>query len=132
VASAFLDTNVLVYAMLQADARSNRARDLLAHSGLISVQVLNEFTHVAHRKLRRPWADVREALAMLRVLFPSPLPLTVDTHDMAVTLAERTGYTTYDALIIASALEGGCDVLYSEDLQDGQVIEGRLRIVNPF
>lgn len=130
--TAFLDTNILIYATLQPDPRSEAARSLLAQRGVISVQVLNEFASVAHRKLRRPWPDITRALAAIRVLFPQPRPITVDTHEAAVAIAERSGYHLYDALIIASALDAGCATLLSEDLQDGQVIEGRLTISNPF
>ena len=58
----FLDTNVLVYAALQPDPRSETARALVARRGMISVQVLNEFVNVAHRKLRRPWPEITKAL----------------------------------------------------------------------
>ena len=128
----FLDTNVLVTAALQPDPRSDAARALLRAGGVVSVQVLNEFANVARRKLRRPWPEVRHALAAVYALCPAPRPLTVATHEAALALAERTGYAVYDALILASALEAGCDIVCSEDLQDGQVIDGRLTIRNPF
>ena len=60
------------------------------------------------------------------------MPLTLDTHDSAVHIAQRYGYRIYDALVAASAIEANCDTLYSENLQDGQVIEDRLTIRNPF
>ncbi|MGA3400485.1 MAG: PIN domain-containing protein [Acetobacteraceae bacterium] len=128
----FLDSNVLIYAALQPDARSDAARALLARRGTISVQVLNEFANVAHRKLRRSWEEIAQALAGIRVLCLPPLPITAALHEAAVGVAARTGYQFYDALIIASALDAGCTTLFSEDLQDGQVIEGRLTIRNPF
>ncbi|MCK8788053.1 PIN domain-containing protein [Roseomonas sp. NAR14] len=128
----FLDTNVLLCAALQPDPRSDAARALLARGGVISVQVLNEFTAVARRKLRRPWPEVGRALAAIRTLCPAPQPLTLAVHDAALGLAETLGYTIDDALILASALEAGCDTLLSQDLQDGQMIEGRLTIRNPF
>jgi predicted nucleic acid-binding protein len=128
----FLDTNILVYAALQPDARSDQARALLAGRGLISVQVLSEFVNVASCKLKQPWPSVREALRLIRLLCPSVLPLTADTHEQALEIAERTGYRFFDALIIASALEGGCDTLFSEDLQAGHVVDRRLAIRNPF
>ena len=129
---AFLDTNLLIHAALQPDARSDRARAVLAEGGVISVQVLNEFANVARRKLLRPWPEVRRALADIRALCPPPLPLTVATHEAALGVAERLGYRLYDSLIMASALEAGCATLYSEDMQDGQVVEGRLTIRDPF
>ncbi|HME25208.1 MAG TPA: PIN domain-containing protein [Acetobacteraceae bacterium] len=128
----FFDTNILIYAALQPDPRSEVARDLLAQRGVISVQVLNEFASVAHRKLRRPWSEITRALAAIRVFCPSPQPITVSTHEAALAIAERSGYQLFDALIIAAALDAGCVTLFTEDLQDGQVIEGRLTIRNPF
>jgi predicted nucleic acid-binding protein len=60
------------------------------------------------------------------------LPLTADTHERALEIAECSGYRFFDGLIIASALDAGCDTLFSEDLEAGQVIDGRLTIRNPF
>ena len=128
----FLDTNVVLYAFRQGDARSQRAEILLAVGGTLSVQVLNEFVNVARRKLNKSWAEVRRALAILRVFCPYPSPVTIETHDRAVQIAERYGYSIFDSLIVAAALERQCETLYSEDLQASQVIEGRLRVRNPF
>lgn len=128
----FLDTNLLVYAALEPDPRSDRARDLLAAGGMISVQVLNEFASVARRKLRRPWPEIEQALRAIRSFCPAPLPLTLALHDAALAIAARHGVAVYDALIVAAALQAGCDRLLTEDLQDGLVIEGRLTVHNPF
>ena len=128
----FLDTNVVLYAFRQGDARSQRAEILLAAGGTLSVQVLNEFVNVARRKLNKRWEEVRRALGILRVFCPDPAPVTIETHDRAVQIAERYGYSIFDSLIVAAALERQCEILYSEDLQAGQVIEGRLRVKNPF
>jgi predicted nucleic acid-binding protein len=122
----------LLYAALQPDRRSEAARALLARRGTISVQVLNEFANVAHRKLRRPWPDIVRALDAVRVLCAPPLPITAALHAAALGIAARTGYQFYDALIIAAARAAGCGILFSEDLQDGQVIDGQLTIRNPF
>jgi predicted nucleic acid-binding protein len=128
----FFDTNVLLYTIGQDDARTPTAEALLLRGGLISVQVLNELASVAYRKLRMPWPEVTEALAAIRILCPSPLPITEETHDAALRLAEQHGFHIYDALIVVAALEADCVTLYTEDLQDGQVIDGRLTIRNPF
>jgi len=128
----FFDTNVLVYALGQQDDRTPAAEALLAAGGVISVQVLNELAAVAHRKLKMPWADVAEALDAIKALCPSPVPLTLATHDLALRLAVSHGYHVYDGLIIAAALESECTTLYSEDLHGGHVIDGRLTIRNPF
>lgn len=129
---AFFDTNVLIYAVAENDPRGLRAEALLASGGVVGVQVLNEFLSVARRKLRMPWRDVIEALDAIRVLCPSPIPVTISTHENALTIAEKHGFEIYDALVIAAAMEGRCTTLYSDDLQDGQVIERKLTIRNPF
>jgi predicted nucleic acid-binding protein len=129
---AFFDSNVLIYAMVSGDPRRERAQQLVGQGGVISVQVLNEFVAVARRKMRMPWEDVIVALHAVRILFPSPVSITLDTHDAALKIAQQYGFGIYDAQIAATALEANCSRLYSEDLQDGQVIDKRLTIRNPF
>lgn len=128
----FFDTNVLLYTIGQHDARTPTAEALLARGGLTSVQVLNELASVAHRKLRMSWPEVTDALGAIRILCPSPIPITAEMHDAGLRLAEQHGFHIYDALIVAAALEADCAILYTEDLQSGQVIDGRLTIQNPF
>ncbi len=130
-AEAFFDTNVVLYLLSADDAKADRAEELLAIGGIISVQVLNEFTAVASRKLRMSWPEIREVLAQVRAVC-NVEPMSVDTHDRAAQLAERYGLSIYDALIVAAALLAGCSTLYSEDMQNGQVIERQLTIRNPF
>ncbi len=127
---AFLDTNVLVYAV-STDVRGPIARRLLRRGGVVSVQVLNEFANVARKKLGRDWPTVEEALRSFRELLDPVLPLTVATHEAAIGLAREHALPFYDALIIASALEGGCSQLLTEDLQDNRRF-GRLTVRNPF
>lgn len=131
-ANAFFDTNVFVYAVVQDDPRSQQAEDLIAEGGTVSVQVLYEFAAVVRRKAKMPWDEIRFAIENIKALCPDPLPITLDTHEEALAIAEKYGYRIYDALIVASALKARCTILYSEDLQDGQVIEGKLTIRNPF
>jgi predicted nucleic acid-binding protein len=127
----FFDTNVILYAFRQGDTRGQVAETLLAAGGALSVQVLNEFVAVARHKLDKSWKEVRRALHILRIFCPEPVPFTVEIHERAVHIAERYGYSIFDSLIIAAALHAGATTLYSEDLQDGQVIDG-LTIRNPF
>jgi len=130
--AAFFDTNVIVYAFAKDDHRTTIAEMLLAGGGVIGVQILNEFVAVAARKLGMPWEEILEALSALRELCPSPpIPVTVKTHDAALRIAGRFGYHIYDSLVIAAALEARCDTLFSEDMNDGQTIDG-LTIRNPF
>jgi predicted nucleic acid-binding protein len=129
---AFFDTNVLIYTVAENDPRSAQAEELLASGGVLSVQILNEFVSVARRKISMSWSDVTEALDAFRVLCPSPLPVTIEMHEAALKIAEKHGYNIYDALVVAAALDAGCTTLYSEDLHDGQTIDGQLTIRNPF
>jgi predicted nucleic acid-binding protein len=129
---AFFDANVLVYVVGEHDERTTLAEALVASGGVVSVQVLNELVAVARRKLGMTWEEVGDALAAVRVLCPSPVPLTIDTHEAGLRIAAQYQFHIYDALVVAAALEAECATLYSEDLQDGQVIDGCLTIRNPF
>jgi predicted nucleic acid-binding protein len=131
-AKAFFDTNVLIYAVAREDPRITQAEELLALGGVLSVQILNEFASVARRTILISGSDVTEALDALRVLCPSPLPITIEMHEAALKIAEQHGYNIYDALVVSAALEAGCTTLYSEDLHDGQTMDGQLTIQNPF
>lgn len=129
---AFFDTNVLIYSLGAQDPRGRRAEQLLSEGGVVSVQVLNEFSDVARRKIRMSWDNVRQALRVIQFFCPDPVPITMDTHEHALTIAEQHNIRIYDALILACALGTNCKILYTEDLQDGQVIDHRLTIRNPF
>ena len=128
--TAFFDTNIFVYAMTE-EARGIVARSRLRGGGVISAQVLNEFVRVSRKKLRLDWAIVEAALNEFRALVDEVRPVGVSTHEIAVSLARDDGLDIYDALIVAAAIEAGCDRLYSEDLQDGRRF-GDCVVVNPF
>lgn len=125
------DTNVLLYLTPAHTEKADRAEQLLREGGAISVQVLNEFANVARRKMALSWSETRSLLASIRSLV-RVIPLTLDIHDAGLVLAERYRLSVYDALIVAAAMSGDCDVLWSEDIQDGMRIEGGLRVANPF
>ncbi len=127
---AFFDTNILVYTAT-SEARRQKAADCLARGGIASVQVLNEFVHVARRKLRNDWPQIEFALGQFRDSLDDVVAITLTTHENAVTLARDHGLSFYDALIVAAALESGCDTLFTEDMQHGRKF-GSLTIVNPF
>ena len=128
---AFFDTSVLLYLLSTDAAKADRVEELLAARGTISVQVLNEFAAVSLRKLRMPLPEVKEILDTVRAVC-DVVPLTVETHDRALAIVARYGFSLYDSLLIAAALIAGSKRLYSEDLQHGQVIDRQLRVVNPF
>ena len=131
VVDAFFDTSVLLYLLSSDAAKSDRVETLLADRGTISVQVLNEFAAVAIRKLKMPLPEVREVLDTIRAVCDVET-VTIETHDRALAIVERHGISLYDSLLIAAALIADCKVLYSEDLQHGQLIDRKLRVVNPF
>jgi predicted nucleic acid-binding protein len=129
-AKAFFDTNVLLY--LAGDpVKAIVVRRLLETGGVMSVQVLNEFAHVARGKFALTIRAIRELLGIVRELCEVS-PLTVTHHDDALRLADRYRLRLYDALIVAVALDTQCELLYSEDLHAGQIFDRRLKIVNPF
>jgi predicted nucleic acid-binding protein len=127
----FLDSNVLVYAFTD-DPRAAAAQALLDRGCAISVQGLNEFANVARRKLGKSWEELRGDLADIRALCATVVPIDLDMHGTALRLAERHGFAMFDALMIAAALQCGSTTLWSEDMQDGVLIDGTLRIANPF
>jgi predicted nucleic acid-binding protein len=128
---SFFDTNILLYLASDEPAKADRAEMLVAEGGMISVQVLNEIANVARRKMAMSWEEIHGFLANLRALLPV-VPVTVETHEAGIALAERYGFATYDAMIAAAAIVSGCDTLWSEDMQHGMMLDDRLRIVNPF
>ena len=131
MAGSFLDTNVLLY-LASADSRkAARAEDLIRAGGTISVQVLNEIANVARRKMGLDWNETRAFLATIRSLLPV-LPLTAELHEEGLELAERYRLSVYDATIVAGALIGNCDILWSQDMQHGLRIAGGLQILDPF
>ena len=127
----FFDTNVLLYLLSEDESKADRAEELLAGGGVISVQVLNEFAAVASRKLGLSWNEIRDILSPIRAVCEI-VPLSLETHDRGIEIAERYGFSLFDAMIVASALHAGCGILYSEDLQDDQLISNRLRVRDPF
>ena len=129
--SVFFDTTVLIYSVSEIDPRATAAQMLLAAGGHINVQVLNEFASVARRKLNKSWKEISGALDDIRISCEPAHPLTTKIHEAALKLAARYGFNIYDALILAAAIDAGCDTLYTEDMQDGQKI-GALTIRNPF
>lgn len=124
----FFDTNILLH--LADGRRAAATEDLLSDGGVISVQVLNEFAAVARRKRRLSWRETRDFLDTFREAF-EVVPLTVETHERGLAIAERYQLSVYDGFIVAAAQLASCRTLYSEDMHDGLVIDG-LTIRNPF
>lgn len=126
----FVDTNVVLY-LLDDGPKADRAEGILARGPRISVQVLNEAMVNCRRKAGLDWDDTARFLAGVRALCPVE-DLTPNTHDIGRALAERHGFSVYDAMIVAAALIAGCTTLWTEDMHSGLLVEGQLRVVNPF
>ncbi len=128
---AFIDTNILLYLMSADSDKANQAESVLQAGGVVSVQVLNEFTNVARRKLAMSWVEISEVITLIRSLCYTE-SLTTETHERGRLIAERYRLSVYDAMIVASALLGNCETLYTEDMQHEMLIDNQLRIHNPF
>jgi predicted nucleic acid-binding protein len=131
----FIDTNLLVYADSDDEPSKQHAAALLisyaiqTRTGVISTQVLNEYANVALRKLKVPHTRLREQLRFYQQL--EIVMATPEITTAAVDLHQTRSVSFYDALILASAQIAGCQLLYSEDMNRGEVIGG-VKIVNPF
>ena len=130
MSAEFADTNVILY-LLDDGPKADRAEQILGRSPRISVQVLNESLVNCRRKAGLSWEETRLFLAGIQANCQVDA-LTLHTHEVGRALAEHYDLSIYDAMIVASALIAGCATLWSEDMQDGILIEDQLRIVNPF
>jgi predicted nucleic acid-binding protein len=128
---AFLDTNVLLYLLSSDAAKADKVESLLRLAPVISIQVLNETVNVLRRKMRMDWPDVTEFTELIRS-FCAVEPLTLASFERGVVISQKYMLSFYDAMIVSAALLSGCHVLYSEDMQDGLLVENQLRIRNPF
>lgn len=134
----FLDTNLFIYTFDDsAPAKAKKATELIRRAsntgeGIVSYQVVQEFFNVAIRRFSRPMT-LAEAEQYLITVFRPLLAVhsSPALYVEALRLSANHNLAWYDSLIVAAALEGQCDVLYSEDLQHGQRIED-LRVKNPF
>lgn len=127
----FLDTNILVYTRSEG-VKANIAADILEEPWQTSIQALNEFALASRRKLKLEWHEIGEAIADFMQLRPKLQPITLETHLIALRVAERYRLRFYDSVTIAAALLAGADTLLSEDMHAGLVVDNRLTIVNPF
>lgn len=131
----FLDTNILLYAYSEDEpTKQECALKLLEmHGGClhISIQVVNELSNILLKKFKLSTNEVESALLEIDNV-ATILSFELTTQIKALKLKDRYQFQYYDALIVATALENGCSLLYSEDMQHQQLIENRLTIINPF
>lgn len=131
IVRAFADTNVAVYCLDADSIRRVKALAVMRSRPVISVQVVNEFLSVLLRQGRLPRETV---IRLVRILMNrcEVMSVTRQTVETALYLGDRYQVSHWDSLIIAVALAAGCDTLFSEDLQHGQIFNGQLTVVNPF
>ena len=126
----FIDSNVILYLFSSDERKADKAEAVIEAGGLVSVQVLNEVTSVCRRKLKMPWLEIDALLQAVKACC-DVLPLTLASHEKAVEITKRYELSFYDANIVACAVISGANVLLSEDMHAGLVVDG-LRIQNPF
>ena len=132
-ANVFLDTNVLIYSYSSTEVeKQTTARKLIADNNtFISTQVLQELTNTVTRKFKFSYSDAVNT--MNECCQNNNLHINTNTTIIeACRIAQQYKFSFYDSLIIASAIESNCHLLYSEDMNNGQVIDKKIRIVNPF
>ena len=137
-AKAFLDTDIFVYSFDRTDLRKREtARNLVSDalengSGIISSQVVQEFLNAATRKFVIPLSTADAQRYLNVVLEPlCEIYTSPELYHQALEIADAWRLSFYDSLIVAAALQSDCEILYSEDLQDGLKIRG-LTVRNPF
>jgi predicted nucleic acid-binding protein len=131
VIKPFIDSNVLIYLLSSDEKKAEQAEAILQKPAIISVQVLNEVTHVARYKAKLTWEAVESWMRLIQSLCCVE-NLTPESHHLGRRIAKQYNISVYDSMIVASALLAGCHTLYSEDMQEGMIFDQSLRIINPF
>ncbi len=131
--NCFIDTNILVYCYTDDEPIKLQKALNIANSknSFISTQVLTELSNTLKKKYNLDWQTVENVVSEVSSDFNVYVNKPV-TIERACKIADKYQYSFYDSLIIAAALSSNCKKLYSEDMQDGQIIENSLSIVNPF
>jgi len=131
----FLDTNVVIYSYSEDEPKKQEiANDILEQYNnqiIISNQVINELSNTLFRKFKLDANEVREVILELNDNFPI-VNFNLQTQLKGIELKGKYKLQFYDSMILATALENGCNIVFSEDMQHNQVIENRLTIINPF
>ena len=130
----FIDSNVVIYAYSNSEhAKQQIARNIVSENyTVISTQVLQEISNILGSKYKLDYASIKDTLQECIYSNNEVYTNNQQTILQACDIAERYRFSFYDSLIIAAALTTKCSVLYSEDLQNNQIIEGVLTIINPF
>jgi len=129
----FIDTNILIYAYsaTELDKRKISLTILESYNIVISVQVVNEFIWIMNKKFNINYTELGILVDRFWNKFKVSL-INKFSIEEALEIAQNYKYSYWDSLIIASALENECSILFTEDMHDGQLIEGILKIKNPY
>ena len=127
----FADTNIVVYAVGQDSDKRTKARQILTQGVIVSSQVINETVSVLTRKQGANLVAAHEVAESLLDLC-EVAPVDASTIREAIRLVRRYKLSHWDSLIVAAALLAGCEKLYSQDMQHGQVFDEQLKVINPF
>ena len=132
--SVFIDTNIILYSYSQTEIEKATIANRLIFEDqncVISSQVINETINILYKKYKLQSEQIEDVILELDNSFKI-CSFSIKTQVKALRIKEKYKYQYYDSLIIATAIESGCSVLYSEDMQHNQNIENKLLIVNPF
>jgi len=132
MSDSFIDTNIVIYTLSQDELKQKAAIVLLAKKPVVSVQVLSETANIMRKKLGFDISSVRIIIDRIANECTTIQPLSVNTLRDGLDLSERYGFSHFDSLIVASALNADCTKLYSEDMHHGLIVNQRLTIINPF
>jgi predicted nucleic acid-binding protein len=121
-----------LYSATEANKREKLCRALDNAYRVTSLQALNEASNVWFKKYSWRGEVIGKHLDNISVICHEVLPITRGTINAALLLKDKYGYSYFDCLMLASAVEGGCNVIFTEDMQHGQVVNETLKIVNPF
>nr|VFK06193.1 MAG: Predicted nucleic acid-binding protein, contains PIN domain [Candidatus Kentron sp. H]VFK06557.1 MAG: Predicted nucleic acid-binding protein, contains PIN domain [Candidatus Kentron sp. H]VFK09806.1 MAG: Predicted nucleic acid-binding protein, contains PIN domain [Candidatus Kentron sp. H] len=132
MSASFIDTNIVIYSLGQDDAKQDVAIRLLSKGPVVSVQVLSEAANIMRRKLGFELSSIRAVVERIANECETIQSLNYYTLQKGLDLSVRYGFSHYDSLIVASALETGCTKLYSEDMHHALTVNRILTIINPF
>jgi len=130
----FLDSNIILYSYSKTELNKNKIANTLIFSlseVYISTQVINEVTNILYKKFKLNSTSIEDVIEEIDNCFKI-VNFSLTTQIMAIKIKEKYRLQYYDSLILATALENGCVILYSEDMQHNQIIENQLKIINPF
>jgi len=130
----FLDTNILIYMYAKDDENKRKVAQQVLDDNicLTSIQVLNEISNVLCKKFLLSTMQILSILDNIETVCDDALPVQRETINTALRIKDRYGFSFFDCLMLASAIEGNCHVIFTEDMSDGQIINETLKIVNPF